>query len=63
MEKTKSFDAVHMVRQIRDAYYEQTKQMTKEERLAFYKEKGEQAQTDMERLAKQISADNIEEAV
>ena len=37
MEKTKSFDAVRMVRQIRDAYYEQTKQMTKEERLAFYK--------------------------
>ena len=63
MEKTKSFDAVRMVRQIRDAYYEQTKQMTKEERLAFYKEKGEQAQADMERLAKQINADNIEEAV
>ncbi len=62
MEKTKRFDAVRMVRQIRDAHYEQTRQMTKEERLAFYKEKGAQAEADMERLAKQISADKIEEA-
>ena len=44
MEKGKRFDAVAMVRQIRDRHYEQTKDMTEEERLAFYLEKGGKAQ-------------------
>ncbi len=49
--KKKTFDAVKMVRRIRDAHYEQTKDMTKEERLAFYREKGREAQEKLRRLA------------
>jgi len=63
MEKRKRFDVVHMVRQIRDAHYERTKYMTKEERLVFYQEKGKQAQADMERLAELVGTNNVEEAV
>ena len=63
MEKRKTFDAVGMVRQIRDTHYEQTKHMTKEERLAFYEEKGKQAQTDLERLAELVGMKKAEEAV
>ena len=37
MKKEKSFDAVATVRKIRDAHHEQTKDMTEEERLAFYR--------------------------
>ena len=47
MEKRKRIDAIRMVRQIRDTHYEQTKHMTKEERLAFYQKKGKQAQADL----------------
>ena len=54
MEKEKSFDAVAMVREIRDAHYEQTKDMTAEERLDFHRERGRRAQEELERLAKQI---------
>jgi|GEM_PF-4299183 hypothetical protein len=63
MEKRKRFDAVRMVRQIRDAHYEQTKHMTKDERLAFYQEKGRRAQADLERLAKLVDTNKAEEAV
>ena len=55
MEK-KAFDAVEMVRRIRDAHYEQTKDMTPEERLAFYREKGQKAQEKLERLAQERRA-------
>ena len=55
MEKKKSFDAVAMVRKIRDAHYEQTKDITEAERLAFYREKGRKAQEELERLASRIS--------
>ena len=55
MQKGKRFDAVAMVRRIRDRHYEQTKDMTEEERLAFYLEKGGKAQAALEQLAKQIS--------
>ncbi len=55
MEK-KAFDAVKMVRRIRDAHYEQTKDMTPEERLAFYRERGRQAQVELEQLAKERRA-------
>ena len=51
--KRKTFDAVKMVREIRDAHYEQTKNMTKEERLAFYQKKGKEAQKKLERLARE----------
>lgn len=54
MEKKKNFDAVAMVLKIRDAHYEQTKAMTKEERLAFYQKQGQKAQAELEQLAKQI---------
>lgn len=49
--KKKTFDAVEMVRSIRDSHYEQTREMTKEERLAFYREKGREAQEKLKRLA------------
>ena len=55
METEKRFDAVAMVRKIRDRNYEQTKDMTEAERLAFYQEKGGKAQAALEQLAKQIS--------
>lgn len=51
--KKKTFDAVKMVRKIRNAHYEKTKGMTKEERLAFYREKGQEAQEKLERLARE----------
>ena len=40
-----------MVREIRDSHYEETKEMTKEERLAFYREKGRETQEKLRRLA------------
>ncbi len=52
----KAFDAVEMVRRIRDAHYEQTKDMTPEERLAFYHEKGREAQAELEQLARERRA-------
>ena len=55
MEK-KAFDAVEMVRRIRDAHYEQTKDMTPEERLTFYRERGQKAQEKLERLARERRA-------
>lgn len=55
MEK-KAFDAVEMVRRIRDGHYEQTKDMTPKERLAFYREKGQKAQEKLERLAQERRA-------
>jgi len=38
-QKKKTFDAVRMVREIRDQHYEETKDMTTDERIAFYREK------------------------
>ena len=54
MERKKSFDAVAMVRQIRDAHYEQTKHMKGEERLAFYCDQGRAAQEKFVELANRI---------
>jgi len=54
MEKKKRFDTVAMVRKIRDGHYEQTKAMTQEQRLAFYREQGRKAQADLEQLASRI---------
>ena len=39
----KTLDAVKMVRRIRDRHYERTRDMTKEERLNFYRDKGAEA--------------------
>jgi hypothetical protein len=63
MEKRKRIDAIRMVRQIRDTHYEQTKHMTKEERLAFYQKKGKQAQANLERLAELVDTNKAEERV
>lgn len=49
MEKKKSFDAVAMVRQIRDAHYEQLKDKSIEERLAFYREKSRALRAELEK--------------
>ena len=54
MEKNKNVDAVAMVRQIRDAHYRQTKEMTEEERLGFYREEGRKAQEALEQFAKKV---------
>jgi hypothetical protein len=48
--KKKNFDAIKMVRGIRDAHYEQTKNMTPQERLTFYRDKGQEAQEMLKRL-------------
>ena len=56
MEKKKKFDALQMTREIRNAHYEQTKDMTKEERLAFYQEQGEKAQRELEELSHKLAA-------
>jgi hypothetical protein len=48
----KTLDAAKMVRRIRDRHYERTKDMTKEERLNFYHDKGAEAQERLQRLAR-----------
>ena len=53
----KTFDAVEMVRRIRDAHFQQTKQMTVEERLAFYRQKGQQAHETLKRMASKAARD------
>jgi len=45
-----------MVRRIRDGHYEQTKDLTPEERLAFYRETGRKAQVELERFAQKRRA-------
>ena len=47
--KKKAFDAVKMVREIRDAHYEQTKDMTKEERIAFYRNKAQELNQELDK--------------
>ncbi len=49
MEKKKSFDALAMVRKIRDAHYEQFKGKSVEERLAFYREKSRALHAELEK--------------
>ena len=48
MEKKKTFDAVKMVRRIRDAHHEQLKDKTVEERLAFYRNKSCALRSELE---------------
>jgi hypothetical protein len=45
-----------MTRQIRDAHHEQTKRMTKEERLVFYRVEGDKAKQELEELSRQLEA-------
>ncbi len=49
MGKKKTFDAVRMVRQIRDAHYEQLKDKSVEERLAYYREKSKALRSDIKK--------------
>ena len=46
--KKKTFDAVKMVREIRQAHYEQTKEMTTEERIEFYRRKAHKLNTELD---------------
>ncbi len=48
--------AVELVRRIRDAHAEQLAGATAEERLAFYREQGREAQAELARLADQKRA-------
>ena len=52
METKKTFDAVQMVRRIRDAHYEQLKDKTVKEQLAFY-------QSQSQELRKKINCRRI----
>lgn len=47
MGTKKSFDAVQMVRNIRDAHHEQVKEMSLEDRLAFYRKKSRALRTEL----------------
>ena len=50
--KKKAFDAVAMVRRIRDAHYEQFKDKPIEERLAYYKEQARAFHEELEQKQK-----------
>jgi len=54
MESKKSFDAVAMVRRIRDEHHEQTKSMSPEERLRHIRERGKRAQAEFEKRARDV---------
>jgi hypothetical protein len=49
----KPIKAVEMVRRIRDAHAEELAGATPAERLAFYRERGRQAQAELARLARE----------
>ena len=48
----KKFDAVKMVRQIRDKIYEETKQMSDDEIVKYFNEKGREAEKHLREEAK-----------
>jgi hypothetical protein len=56
MENKKDFDAVAMVRKIRDEHYEETRHMTPEERLRHNRERGKKAQAEFEKLARKLQS-------
>lgn len=47
MKSKKSFDAVEMVREIRDAHHDQLKGKTVEERLEFYRKKSRALRSEL----------------
>lgn len=53
----KTFDAVAMTRRIRDRHYEATKDMTPEERLAYYREKSRTVHERLMQQARQKASD------
>ncbi len=44
----KTFDAVKMVREIRDKMYKRTKRMTFKEKIAFYRQKSKELRTELD---------------
>ena len=54
--KKKTFDAVQMVREIRNAHYEQTKDMTTEERIAFYRKKAKKLHQELDEQERKARA-------
>ena len=56
MEAKKTFDAVAFVRKVRDASYEATKDMTPQERVAWYRERARKAHNEFAELAKKFVA-------
>lgn len=55
-QKKKTFDAVKMVREIRDQHYQETKDMTTEERIALYREKAQKLHRQLDEEADSESA-------
>lgn len=49
METKKTFDAVKIVRQIRDAHYEQLKDRTVKEQLAFYQSRSQALRNELKK--------------
>lgn len=49
METKKTFDAVKIVRQIRDAHYEQLKDRTVKEQLAFYQGRSQALRNELKK--------------
>jgi len=50
--KNKKFDTVQTIRSIRDKNYEETKDMTRQELLEWYKKRGEAAKTQFKKDSK-----------
>lgn len=54
--KNKTFDAVKMMREIRNAHYEETKDMTTEERILFYRKKAEKLRRELDEQKERAQA-------
>ena len=54
--KNKTFDAVTMMREIRNAHYEETKDMTTEERISFYRKKAEKLRRELDEQEERAQA-------
>ncbi len=51
MKKTKSFDCVKMVREIRDKMYEEQKNMSDKDLIAYYHQRAVEARQVQEKIA------------
>lgn len=56
--ESKKFDAVQLVRSIRDSNYEETKGLTRKELLKWYKERGRAAKKQFRENTKDSHAPN-----
>ena len=54
--KNKTFDAVKMMREIRNAHYEETKDMTTEERISFYRKKVKRLRRELDEQKERAQA-------